>query len=78
MFSLFSCVPLYTVKLNKFADLTFEEFSQLWLMDPQDCSATNTAQKVGVVTDPPASVDWRDKGAVTPVKNQVCFDPLIE
>ena len=63
------------MKLNEFADLTFEEFSQLMLMDPQDCSATNTP-KVDVArhsanTEPPSSMDWRSKGAITHVKNQV-------
>ena len=68
------------MKLNKFADLTFEEFSQLVLMDPQHCSATHT-QEMGVArhsasTEPPSSIDWRSKGALTPVKNQVCFSYL--
>ena len=62
------------MKLNKFADLTFDEFSQLMLMDPQHCSATQGGvAKHSADADPPSSVDWRSKGAITPVKSQVCF-----
>ena len=63
------------MKLNKFADLTFEEFSQLMLMDPQHCSATQegVARHGTINAEPPSSMDWRSKGAVTHVKNQVSF-----
>lgn len=62
----------WTMGINQFSDLTDEEFSQSILMDPQDCSATT-----GRVSAPlnhgfniPKSVDWREKGMVTAVKNQ--------
>jgi len=60
----------YTVGLNKFADLTSEQFVKVFtgLKMPQDLSSW---QK-GITTTPnlPATWDWRNKNAVTPIKNQ--------
>ena len=60
------------MNLNEFADMTFEEFSRLRLMDPQDCSATHPTKEVAGKSqrraDLPTSIDWRQKGAVTHVK----------
>jgi cathepsin L len=56
----------FTVSLNQFADLSGEEFASLWL-------GTNLTKVPGdyVPSDlTAADVDWRTKGAVTPVKNQ--------
>ena len=57
-----------------FADLTDEEFSSLYLMEGQNCSATHTSS--GPVPDEssdldlPKAMDWRTQGVVTPIKNQ--------
>ena len=61
--------------INQFADLTFQEFKSLYLgfvPAPKDqlpnATGTFTASSVG--RNLPAHYDWRDHGAVTPVKNQ--------
>eukprot|EP01120_Amphizonella_sp_Union-15-10_P006344 TRINITY_DN201_c0_g1_i11.p1 TRINITY_DN201_c0_g1~~TRINITY_DN201_c0_g1_i11.p1 ORF type:complete len:325 (+),score=71.79 TRINITY_DN201_c0_g1_i11:69-1043(+) len=62
----------FTVALNKFADLSIEEFSSIYnglkLNKQYDASklSTNTQMPVGA----PASWDWRNQGVVTGVKNQ--------
>jgi len=59
----------WTAGVNEWSDLTWEEFKGRFLMAPQKCSATEGMPHVkgGVNVDP---VDWRNKGVVTPVKNQ--------
>lgn len=57
-----------TLALNKFADLTSAEFGALYT---GTYAQENTGNfHVFEAKDYPASVDWRTKGAVTPVKNQ--------
>ncbi|XP_038557798.1 pro-cathepsin H-like [Micropterus salmoides] len=61
----------FTMSLNQFSDMTFEEFRKLFLLtEPQNCSATKGGHVIR--TGPfPEFVDWRLKGNfVTPVKNQ--------
>ncbi|XP_074594347.1 cathepsin L-like peptidase [Brevipalpus obovatus] len=61
----------YTLGMNKFADLTFEEFSKthLGFKNKGKVPAPRTHVK-GDVSTLPASVDWRKKGIVTEVKDQ--------
>jgi len=57
--------------LNHLADLTTEEFRTLYTGYNRGSSRSNAVgvAEVAHVKDIPASIDWRDKGAVTPVKN---------
>ncbi|XP_033480672.1 pro-cathepsin H-like isoform X1 [Epinephelus lanceolatus] len=61
----------FTMGLNQFSDMTFEEFRKLFLLtEPQNCSAT-VGDHVSRADPYPQFVDWRLKGnVVTPVKNQ--------
>jgi cathepsin L len=61
----------YTLAINKFADLTNEEFRKArnGFKPPRDCTTTSNF-KYENVTVVPTTVDWRTKGAVTPIKDQ--------
>jgi C1A family cysteine protease len=61
----------YTWKLglNSFADMTLEEFVGKYL--PKKFPLRSHGEYEAVGLDYPPSVDWRTKGAVTPVKDQL-------
>jgi cathepsin L len=64
---------LHTVEVNKFADLTLAEFSRFYLGTKvtADTPRKETSDPaVDALTALPTTVDWRTKGAVTPVKDQ--------
>jgi len=65
----------FKVAMNKFGDLTNAEFARLYLgvrMNTTTLEAFKTKSHHGKPhkVNAPASFDWRDKGAVTGVKNQ--------
>ncbi|KAJ7956125.1 Cysteine Protease [Quillaja saponaria] len=67
----------YKLKLNKFADMTNQEFRKLYAGSKinhhrmfRGTPRGNGTFKYENVAGVPPSVDWRTKGAVTPVKDQ--------
>ena len=70
----------FKISINEFGDLTNKEFratyngykrikpSGLWLHD--NASSTSSLFKYETVSGVPSSLDWRSKGAVTPIKDQ--------
>lgn len=67
----------FKMALNEFADMTFEEFSQNrlgldagLLEEKKKTNAVSTPFRYHNVENVPPKVDWREEGAVTPVKNQ--------
>jgi len=56
--------------LNQFSDLTPSEFQRQYLTLASSATDLITLPESEVVFTPSNDVDWRSKGAVTPVKNQ--------
>jgi len=59
----------YKLAINQFADMTYEQFSKKHLGYKPSAVPRSAALHVSQGT-PAASVDWRTKGAVNPVKDQ--------
>jgi C1A family cysteine protease len=63
----------YDLEMNKFADLTTEEFKATYLMksfESEPKVTKNCTGKQAPDTSLPDTVDWSAKGAVTAIKNQ--------
>lgn len=60
----------FTRELNMFADMTQEEFSTKMLGYRFSDRVRNEVPMVENILEQPASIDWRVKGAVTPIKDQ--------
>ncbi|EPS73937.1 hypothetical protein M569_00815 [Genlisea aurea] len=60
----------YTMGVNAFSDMTWEEFKKHRLGASQNCSATTKGNHKLTDAIIPASKDWREAGIVSPVKNQ--------
>jgi cathepsin L len=60
----------YKMKMNKFGDMTSQEFKSVMNGYKAGTKSPNVPLFKSSSNDLPASVDWRDKGYVTPVKDQ--------
>ncbi|XP_038698899.1 thiol protease aleurain-like [Tripterygium wilfordii] len=60
----------YKLAVNKFADLTWEEFRRHRLGAAQNCSATLKGNHKLTDVILPEKKDWREEGIVSPVKDQ--------
>jgi len=60
----------FTVAMNHMGDLTNEEYKRAFLGLKVPAGYVHVGRKSANTTAPPASFDWRTKGAVTPIKNQ--------
>lgn len=61
----------YKLGTNQFADLTNQEFKTIYNgLRPSVPNTGTSSFRYENTTAAPSSIDWRSKGAVTPVKNQ--------
>lgn len=60
----------YTLGLNEFAHLTHAEFKAMYLGLKKKEYKLDVIPEVELLSGLPTAIDWRTKGAVTPIKNQ--------
>lgn len=60
----------YSFGLNQFADLTSSEFKEQWITGGYNRPYRRHTNYTNYPTALPSAVDWTQKGAVTPIKNQ--------
>merc|ERR1712165_17617 len=60
----------YKMGINQFTDMTYEEFSNVVLMEPRDSEHVEVMQSKKVESSAPDAWDWRDEGILNPVKDQ--------
>nr|GMD67510.1 senescence-specific cysteine protease SAG39-like [Ipomoea batatas] len=60
----------FTLGINQFADLSNDEFQQRMGCEMPPTNSEVTPFKYENVTVVPPTMDWRQRGAVTPIKNQ--------
>merc|ERR1711981_314377 len=60
----------YKMGINQFTDMTYEEFSNIVLMDPRDSEHVEVMQSKKIESSAPDAWDWRDEGILNPVKDQ--------
>ncbi len=70
----------YTAGINQFADLTEEEFTNMYLSRPLNgnLSAVEANTIYMPTKDVPNDIDWRLRGAVTPVKSELGAERVVE
>jgi len=70
--------PTASHGVTQFSDLTEEEFTNQYLgLKRPSTLATAPAAPSLPTDDLPPNFDWREKGAVSPVKNQVFLNPCL-
>jgi C1A family cysteine protease len=70
-FNLENTEATHRIGINIFSDMTIQEFRKTYLnLDFTSINMKETDDVIPTFTDLPKSLDWRQKGAVSPVKSQ--------
>lgn len=60
----------YKLGINKFADMTFEEFSKTHLMKPMSFETNYESKQKYQLDNQPENFDWRTEGVISNIKDQ--------